>query len=183
VWRWGWPVFVAGALSILAAVAYTAGPWPLGYHGLGEVFVFVFFGIVAVTGTAFVQLGRLSAAALAASVPVGLLCAAILVANNLRDLATDAAAGKRTLAVRLGPARTRLLYQALLLAAAVAPLALWQAGWAGRRFWLPWLALPEFLALGHAAWWHRDPPALVAVLKRTARLHLAYGALLGASLV
>jgi 1,4-dihydroxy-2-naphthoate octaprenyltransferase len=183
VWRWGWPVFVAGALSILAAVAYTAGPWPLGYHGLGEVFVFVFFGIVAVTGTAFVQLGRLSAAALAASVPVGLLCAAILVANNLRDLATDAAAGKRTLAVRLGPARTRLLYQALLLAAAVAPLALWQAGWAGRRFWLPWLALPEFLALGRAAWWHRDPPALVAVLKRTARLHLAYGALLGASLV
>jgi 1,4-dihydroxy-2-naphthoate octaprenyltransferase len=183
VWRWGWPVLAAGALSILAGVAYTAGPWPLGYHGLGEVFVFVFFGVVAVTGTAFVQLGRISPAALAASIPVGLLCAAILVANNLRDVGTDAAAGKRTLAVRLGPARTRVLYEALLLAAVAAPAVLRQAGWAGRWFWLPWLALPEFVALGHAAWWHRDAPALVAVLKRTARLHLAYGALLGAGLV
>ncbi|MDR7483186.1 MAG: 1,4-dihydroxy-2-naphthoate polyprenyltransferase [Armatimonadota bacterium] len=182
VWRWGWPVLVAGALSILAGVAYTAGPWPLGYHGLGEVFVFLFFGVVAVTGTAFVQLGRISPVALAAAVPVGLLCAAILVANNLRDAATDAAAGKRTLAVRLGTAPTRVLYQVLLLAAVAAPLALRQAGLAGRWFWLPWLALPEFLTLGHLVWRRRDAPALVAVLKRTARLHLVYGALLGASL-
>jgi len=176
-------VLAAGALSILAGLAYTAGPWPLGYHGLGEVFVFLFFGVVATTGTAFVQLGRISPAALAASVPVGLLCAAILVANNLRDVASDALAGKRTLAVRLGPARTRVLYEALLAAVAAAPPVLQLADLAGRWFWLPWLALPEFLALGHAAWWYREPPALVAVLKRTARLHLIYGALLGASLL
>ncbi len=183
VLRWGWPVLAAGALSILAAVAYTAGPWPLGYHGLGEVFVFLFFGVVATTGTAFVQLGRISPAALAASVPVGLLCAAILVANNLRDVASDALAGKRTLAVRLGPALTRVLYEALLAAAVAAPPVLRLAGFAGRWFWLPWLALPEFLSLGHAAWRYREAPALVSVLKRTARLHLVYGALLGASLL
>src|SRR3990172_2197647 len=108
--RYGWPVAVVGALAIAAGLAYTNGPWPIGYHGLGELFVFVFFGVVAVVGTTYVQTGGISPLALAASVPVGLTCSAILVLNNLRDIDTDGAAGKRTLAVRVGPSATRMLY-------------------------------------------------------------------------
>ena len=181
--RYGWPVLVAGLLSIASGLAYTGGPWPLGYHGLGELFVFVFFGVVAVVGTTYVQTGAISTLALAASVPVGLTCSAILVLNNLRDIDTDRAAGKRTLAVRIGAPATRVLYEVCLLLAVVGPAALRLAGLTGRWFWLPWLALPEVLYLGHIVWWRRDAPALIAGLKRTARLHLVYGILLAASLL
>jgi len=102
VWMAGWPVAVVGAVSILAAVTYTGGPWPFGYHGLGEVAVFGFFGVVAVVGTDYVQTLALSGRALAASVPVGALATAILVVNNVRDIESDRRAGKRTLSVRLG---------------------------------------------------------------------------------
>lgn len=183
VTRYGWPVLVAGLLSIGSGLAYTGGPWPLGYHGLGELFVFVFFGVVAVVGTAYVQTGGPSALALAAAVPVGLLCSAILVINNLRDIDTDRAAGKRTLAVRMGPSATRALYLCCLAAAVVAPAALRLAGLTGRWFWLPWLALPEILYLGHLVWRRRAAPSLIAGLKRTARLHLVYGVLLAASIM
>ncbi len=183
VTRYGWPVLVAGLLSIGSGLAYTGGPWPLGYHGLGELFVFVFFGVVAVVGTAYVQTGGPSALALAAAVPVGLLCSAILVINNLRDIDTDRAAGKRTLAVRMGPSATRALYLCCLAAAVVAPAAMRLAGLTGRWFWLPWLALPEILYLGHLVWRGRDAPSLIAGLKRTARLHLVYGVLLAASIM
>jgi 1,4-dihydroxy-2-naphthoate octaprenyltransferase len=179
--RHGWPVLVAGLLSIASGLAYTGGPWPLGYHGLGELFVFVFFGVVAVVGTTYVQTGAISTLALAASVPVGLLCSAILVLNNLRDIDTDRAAGKRTLAVRIDAPATRVLYEVCLVLAVVAPAAMRLAGLTGRWFWLPWLALPEVLYLGHIVWWRRDAPALTAGLKRTARLHLVYGILLAAS--
>ena len=181
--RYGWPVLVAGLLSIASGLAYTGGPWPLGYHGLGELFVFVFFGVVAVVGTTYVQTGAISTLALAASVPVGLTCSAILVLNNLRDIDTDRAAGKRTLAVRIGAPATRVLYEVCLVLAVVAPAAIRLAGLTGRWFWLPWLALPEVLYLGHIVWWRRDAPALIAGLKRTARLHLVYGILLAASLL
>jgi 1,4-dihydroxy-2-naphthoate octaprenyltransferase len=100
VWVGGWPILVVGLLSILSGIAYTGGPWPLGYHGLGDLFVFVFFGVVAVTGSAYLQTGQLEPFALLASVPVGMLVTAILVVNNLRDVETDRAAGKRTLADR-----------------------------------------------------------------------------------
>ncbi|MBI3998255.1 MAG: 1,4-dihydroxy-2-naphthoate polyprenyltransferase [Armatimonadetes bacterium] len=179
--RHGWPVLVAGLLAIASGLAYTGGPWPIGYHGLGEVFVFVFFGLMAVVGTTYVQTGGVSTLAVAASVPVGLLCSAILILNNLRDIETDRAAGKRTLAVRIGGPATRVLYEAALAAAVIAPGALRLAGLTGRWFWLPWLALPEILFLGHLVWWRDDAPALVAGLKRTSRLHLAYGILLAAS--
>src|SRR5215208_496651 len=99
-WIGGWPIIAIGAFSILSGLAYTGGPFPLGYHGLGDVFVFIFFGIVAVTGTAYLQLGRWDPLAFSAAVAIGALTTDILVVNNLRDLPTDRNAGKRTLAVR-----------------------------------------------------------------------------------
>src|SRR5690242_19806256 len=110
----GWELLAVGAASILAGVLYTGGPRPYGYEGLGEVFEFLFFGIVAVTGSYFVQYEHLPWEAFVCAVPVGLLAAAILVVNNLRDIDTDRHAGKRTLAVRLGRERTRGLYAAML---------------------------------------------------------------------
>ena len=179
----GWPLLVAGVLSIASGLAYTGGPWPLGYHGLGEVFVFVFFGVVAVTGSAYVQLGEISTLALAASVPVGLLCTAILVLNNLRDIETDRAAGKRTLAVRMGAPATRALYLVCLVGGVAAPAVIRAAGLVGAWFWLPWLALPLMASLGRLAVGHSDAPALNRGLKRTAQMHLLYGALFAASLL
>ena len=121
-------LLVVGAACVAAGWFYTAGRRPYGYLGLGEVFVFVFFGLVATAGTAYVQTGRLTALALLASVPVGLLSTALLVVNNLRDIPGDALAGKRTLAVRLGDAGTRRLYVTLVLLAlaAVVPISAWR---------------------------------------------------------
>src|SRR5205814_10446864 len=110
----GWALLLIGAASILAGILYTGGPRPYGYEGLGEVFVFLFFGIVAVAGSYFVQVQRLDWEAFALAVPVGLLAAAILVVNNVRDIDTDRRAGKRTLAVRLGRPRTRTMFAAVV---------------------------------------------------------------------
>jgi 1,4-dihydroxy-2-naphthoate octaprenyltransferase len=118
----GWPVIAIGVASIAAGFAYTGGPWPLGYHGLGEVTVAIFFGGVAVCGTAFVQLHHVPPIAYVAAIPVGALAAAILVVNNLRDRHGDARAGKRTLAVRMGRGNTIALYAALVFAAHLATL-------------------------------------------------------------
>jgi 1,4-dihydroxy-2-naphthoate polyprenyltransferase len=120
----GWELLLVGAASILAGVLYTGGPRPYGYEGLGELFVFLFFGIVAVTGSYFVQTEDLRWEAFALAVPVGLLAAAILIVNNVRDVETDRRAGKRTLAVRLGRGRARRLFAGMLLLAFAAPLAL-----------------------------------------------------------
>ncbi|HVV83555.1 MAG TPA: 1,4-dihydroxy-2-naphthoate polyprenyltransferase, partial [Kofleriaceae bacterium] len=130
----GWPVVAIGAASIAAGVLYTGGPWPLGYHGLGDVFVLAFFGVVAVAGTAYVQLGRVPALAWWLAVPVGAVATAILVVNNLRDREQDARAGKRTLAVRFGRRFALGEYAALLAVAHAVPLGLAAAG-------RPWLAL------------------------------------------
>ena len=113
----GWELLLVGAASIVAGVLYTGGPRPYGYEGLGELFVFLFFGIVAVAGSFFVQTETLVWEAFALAVPVGLLAAAVLVVNNVRDLDTDRRAGKRTLAVRLGRERTRALYAAMVYGA------------------------------------------------------------------
>jgi 1,4-dihydroxy-2-naphthoate octaprenyltransferase len=169
-------LFVVGAAAIAAGWFYTGGPRPYGYAGLGEAFVFVFFGVVATAGSTYVQTEELTGLALAASVPVGCLATALLVVNNLRDIPGDTEVGKRTLAVRLGDHRTRLLYVGLLVAAFVAvPLV---AGLGGRPFGALALAAivlaqkPVVQVLGGAR-----GPALIPVLGATGRVQLAFGIL------
>jgi 1,4-dihydroxy-2-naphthoate octaprenyltransferase len=130
----GWPIVAIGLASVAAGVAYTGGPWPLGYHGLGDVFVMAFFGQVAVCGTAYVQLGHVPALAWWLSLPVGAVATAVLVVNNLRDRETDARAGKRTLAVRFGRGFALGEYAGLMLLAHVVPVVVAVRG-------LPWCAL------------------------------------------
>jgi 1,4-dihydroxy-2-naphthoate polyprenyltransferase len=168
----GWPVVAIGLVAIAAAVAYTGGPYPLGYHGLGDAMVMLFFGFVAVGGTAFVQLGSLPALAVAAAVPVGALATAILVVNNLRDRAGDAVAGKRTLAVRLGARGARVEYAALLAAAYAVPVAL--AAWRGELLLAaPIVTAPWAVRLA-ASVGRRDGAALNPCLPATARLLLVH---------
>ncbi|HQY29825.1 MAG TPA: 1,4-dihydroxy-2-naphthoate polyprenyltransferase [Thermomicrobiales bacterium] len=119
--RGGWPILLLGLLAIICAIAYTGGPFPLGYNGLGELFVFIFFGLVGVAGSAYVQTGNLTWLAIVASLPIACLATAIIVVNNLRDIESDKAAGKHTLAVRLGRLRTIREYDLLLLIAFVIP--------------------------------------------------------------
>ncbi len=132
--RGGWPIFALGIAAIICAVAYTGGPWPLAYLGLGEVFVFLFFGLAAVTGTAYIQTKELTALALVTAIPVGALAVGILIVNNLRDIDTDRAAGKKTLAVRLGKRNTQFEYGLMLIIAAATPVVMWAVGWLD--FWV-----------------------------------------------
>jgi 1,4-dihydroxy-2-naphthoate polyprenyltransferase len=179
----GWELLVVGAASILAGVLYTGGPRPYGYEGLGEVFVFLFFGIVAVTGSYFVQTEELAWEAFALAVPVGLLAAAILVVNNVRDLETDRRAGKRTLAVKLGPRRARRLYAVLVLCAFVlAPLP-WALGSLSGWLLLPWLALPLVPPLVRTVAERTDGPSLNGALARTGLLQLVFCVLLSAGIL
>jgi 1,4-dihydroxy-2-naphthoate octaprenyltransferase len=174
----GWPVLAVGILSILAALTYTGGPWPFGYHGLGDLAVFLFFGVVAVVGSHYVQTAVVSPAALAASLPVGALATAILVVNNLRDLESDSRAGKRTLAVRLGLTGTRCEYAALVGGAFLCPLAYWLGGLRSAWVLLPVLVLPRALALVRAVCGARKGAELNAALSDTARLMAIFSLLL-----
>lgn len=167
----GWKVVALGLLAMACAVAYTGGPVPLGYHGLGDLLVLSFFGFAAVCGTTFVQIGRVPAEGLWAAVPVGALATAMLVVNNLRDRAGDAACGKRTIAVRLGARAARLEY-ALLIAVAYAVPAGAAIALGKPLHALPVLAAPWGAALARAVW-RRDGRALNPCLPATARLLLA----------
>ena len=179
----GWLLLVVGAASILAGVLYTGGPRPYGYEGLGEVFVFLFFGIVAVAGSYFVQSKHLHWEAFALAVPVGLLAAAILVVNNFRDIDTDRRAGKRTLAVRLGRERTRNLYAVMIyLAYALVPVT-WLFGPLKPWVLLPWLSLPGAASLVRLVRNHTDGPSLNQALAQTGMLQLAFCMLLSAGLL
>jgi 1,4-dihydroxy-2-naphthoate octaprenyltransferase len=178
----GWQLLIIGVASILAGVLYTGGPRPYGYEGLGEVFVFLFFGVVAVAGSFFVQLRDYDWEAFALAVPVGLLAAAILVVNNVRDIDTDRRAGKRTLAVRLGRERTRTLYAltvglpyACVLVIALAHFTLWLL--------LTWLTLPLAARLIRTVRSHSDGPTLNGALAGTGRLQLILCVLLSAGLL
>ena len=166
----GWKVVALGLLAMACAVAYTGGPVPLGYHGLGDALVLLFFGFAAVCGTAFVQLGRVPAEALWAAIPVGALATAILVVNNLRDRNGDAACGKRTLAVRLGARGARLEY-ALLVAIAYAVPAAAAVSRGELLLALPLLTVPWGAGLARAVW-RRDGRALNRYLPATAQLLL-----------
>jgi 1,4-dihydroxy-2-naphthoate polyprenyltransferase len=172
-------LLLVGAAAIAAAVLYTGGPRPYGYVGLGELAVLLFFGVVATCGSAYVQLGRVPASALAASVPVGLGAVALLLANNVRDLDGDRAAGKRTLAVRLGRDRARDLFAAVVAGIFLAAALL---GLARPPVLVTLAALP--LAVGPVRLVRRrsDGPGLLAALAGTARLQLAVGLLLAAGL-
>jgi 1,4-dihydroxy-2-naphthoate octaprenyltransferase len=179
----GIPILGLGIASVVAALAYTGGPWPYGYRGLGEPLVFVFFGLVAVAGTAYLQTGQLGALPLAAAIPVGTLVTGILVVNNLRDIDTDRAAGKRTLAVQFGPRFARAEYVACLVAAWAVPAALLLLGSrVGPLVLLPFAAMPLAISLVRAVYSEGDPRRLNGVLRGTARLGLVFALLFGAGL-
>ncbi|WP_419945973.1 1,4-dihydroxy-2-naphthoate polyprenyltransferase [Candidatus Poriferisodalis sp.] len=170
-----WWLVVAGAASILAAWYYTGGRRPYGYRGLGELFVFVFFGLVATAGSAFVQDARLTLLGIAASVPVGLGSVALLISNNLRDLPTDSQVGKRTLAVRMGDPPTRVMYVVIVIGMVFSPMYL--------SLLRPWtmLGLAAFafaVAPMRTVLKGATGPALVTVLAATGRLQIVVGALL-----
>jgi len=176
------PVLLAiGAASIVAGVLYTGGPRPYGYEGLGEVFVFLFFGIVAVSGSYYVQIQELPWPIFALAVPVGLIASAILVVNNVRDVDTDRRAGKRTLAVRLGRDRARMLYTGML-GAAYASLAVIGAGLC---WWvlLPLATLPLAARLISTVRERTDGPSLNGALAGTGMLQLAFCVLLSAGVL
>lgn len=175
-WVRGWPVLVIGAFAIASAIAYTGGPYPLGYHGLGEVFVFLFFGVTAVVGTYWVQVGTAPATVWLMSVPMGLLIVAIIVVNNLRDIEQDRAAGKHTLTVRIGARVTMWEYTScvvgayLIVCGAVAAAAL-----------TPWTllvfaSLPIAYAATRTVFTKAGTP-LNAALARTGQLSLAFAVL------
>lgn len=178
----GWPIAVLGVLAIVSGWAYTGGPWPLGYYGLGDAFVFLFFGLVAVVGTYFVQAGATSPLVWLASLPVACLVTAILVVNNVRDRATDQRAGKHTLAVRFGDRFGRNEFHALTALAYTMPLLLWLGG-SSAWVLMTWVTLPEGWALVRGMETSREGPALNAILRRTARLHLGFGLLLALGLL
>jgi 1,4-dihydroxy-2-naphthoate octaprenyltransferase len=167
-------LLVVGAAAIAAGWFYTGGPMPYGYYGFGELFVFVFFGLVATAGTTYVLIEQLTGLALIAGSAVGCLACALLVVNNLRDIPTDAAAGKRTLAVRLGDRATRRMYVALIAGAfAIAALAALARPWALLTMAVVPLAVAPVRAVREQA----IGPELIAVLAATGRLQLAFGAL------
>jgi 1,4-dihydroxy-2-naphthoate octaprenyltransferase len=179
----GWQLLLVGAASIAAGVLYTGGPKPYGYEGLGELFVFLFFGVVAVVGSYYVQVEHLRWEAFALAVPVGLLAAAILVVNNVRDIETDRRAGKRTLAVRLGRERTRRLYAAMLLLAFLAPVVIWAAGGLSYCILLPILAVPLAIPLLRAVGTRTDGASLNEALAGTGKLLAVYSLLLSAGVL
>jgi 1,4-dihydroxy-2-naphthoate octaprenyltransferase len=180
-WVGGVPILVLGIVSILSGLAYTGGPFPLGYHGLGDLFVFVFFGLAAVCGTYYLQAHAVTWFAVLVALPIACLATAILTVNNLRDVATDARAGKRTLAVRLGPAAARGEFLAMLAIAFATPVALLASGMAHAWILLPLVALPLAIAPTRRVLGMSGAPLNLA-LAETARLQLAFGLLLAAGL-
>ena len=162
-WLGGWPIIIIGLAAILSAIAYTGGPFPLGYYGLGDLFVFIFFGLASVAGTYYVQAGFVSSAAWWMTIPPGLIITAILVVNNLRDLENDRKAGKRTLAVILGEQATKTQYLICMIAAyLVLPLAAWMGiiPWSSL---LAWFSLPLALRATRLVFTQRGRPLNAAL--------------------
>lgn len=181
-WVGGWPIVIVGLASLACAVLYTGGPYPLAYHGLGDVFVFVFFGLVAVGGTCWVQGGVYPGDTWLVGAAMGALITDILVVNNLRDIDTDARAGKRTLAVRLGASGTKVEFVALLVVAFLAPVVgFLRMGWPpatlATLLVLLFAVAPVRRVLGHT-----HPAELLPALGQTARVVALYGATLGITL-
>src|SRR6056297_1094031 len=192
----GVPILVIGLASVAAGIAYTGGPYPLGYHGLGDVFVFVFFGVIAVTGTYYVQAaallsgwfpvgipeGTVTLAAVVASLPIAALSTNILVVNNLRDREEDASTGKRTLAVRFGYRFSRLQFAGLAGLAYVVPVWLWLAEGFGLTVLLPLVTLPIAAVLTRTIWTKTSGAALNPALETTGKLLAVHALLFGIGL-
>jgi 1,4-dihydroxy-2-naphthoate octaprenyltransferase len=175
-WVRGWPVLVIGGLAIASAIAYTGGPYPLGYHGLGEVFVFLFFGVTAVVGTYWVQVGTAPPVAWLMSVPMGLLIVGIIVVNNLRDIEQDRAAGKRTLTVRIGTRATMWEYAACIAGAYLVVVGAVAAGMLTPWTLLVFASLPIAYVSTRTVFTQAGTP-LNAALARTGQLSLAFAVL------
>lgn len=178
----GWPILAAGVASIIAALCYSGGPYPLGSHGLGDLLVFLFFGIVAVCGTYYVQALSLSSIVLWTSAPVGLLITGILVVNNLRDIETDQRAGKKTLAVMLGKRWTRIEYILLLVISYLIPIPLVWKGEASAWVLLIFVTLPMAYSMVRRIC-SEEGPALNGALAGTATLTLVFSLLLSVGIV
>lgn len=178
----GWPIIVIGLASIACAIAYTGGPYPLGYNGLGELFVFIFFGLVAVVGTYYVQALNTTALAWWVAIPIGMLAVGILAVNNLRDLPTDRKVGKRTIAVRVGQQGARMEYYILIAVTYAVPLVIWLLGLATPFVLLSWLSFPLAWPLIQIVR-TQEGRVLNKVLAGTGRLELVYSLLLAAGLI
>ena len=177
----GWPIILIGLASIGAALAYTGGPWPFGYHALGDVFTFVFFGLVATVGTYFVQADETATVPWMAAIPMGCSVTAILVVNNLRDIPTDRLSGKNTLAVVMGDRLTRAWFVLLAVGGVAAAALVWPAG-ASPVVLISLGALVPLVAPLRAVLGGASGAPLNQALKQTARFHLALGALLALGL-
>ncbi len=176
----GWPVVAIGLSSILATIFYTGGPRPYGYIGLGELFVFIFFGVVAVTGTYFVQALTFTTTAFMLSLPMGFLSVAILVVNNLRDIDTDRQSGKKTLAVRFGETGARRELAVMFICAALVPILLIELHLCGMGVLGASFAMIPAVPLMKTVYRTNDGPTMNRVLAQTARLQLIYAVILAA---
>jgi 1,4-dihydroxy-2-naphthoate octaprenyltransferase len=179
----GWQLLLIGVASIIAGVLYTGGPRPYGYEGLGEVFVFLFFGIAAVAGSYFAQVRDFSWESLVLSAPIGLIAAAVLVVNNTRDIDTDRRADKRTLAVRIGRERSRRMYATMVLIAYPIALIPWLFGPLRAWLLLPFLTLPLAVGVIRIVSTHSDGPSLNRALAKTGQLQLFFCVLLSVGLL
>lgn len=179
----GWPIALIGIASVASGIAYTGGPYPLGYNGLGDLFVMIFFGFVAVCGTAFVQMGSVPELAWWAAIPVGCLTTAILVVNNIRDADTDVLCGKRTLAVRFGRSAARFEYVVLVAAAFAVPSFLVAEGHVDLPGLLCWLSAPAAILLVGKVTTSDDAQILNRCLKGSAGLLLLHGSLFALGLL
>jgi 1,4-dihydroxy-2-naphthoate polyprenyltransferase len=183
VWVGGWVILIIGLLSLFFGILYTGGPYPLGYNGLGDLFVFIFFGIVAVSGTYYVNTLEWSTLSFWASLPVGALCVNILVVNNLRDVEQDKMSGKRTLGVLLGESALKIEYLLMLSVAFIIPVILYHFFEFSIWIMLSYLSLPFARRLNNQVWYHEDKKSLNRTLERTAQFMLLYGVLFSAGTI
>ncbi len=183
VWIGGWIILFIGVLSLLFGIAYTGGPYPLGYNGLGDIFVFIFFGLIAVTGTYYVNALEWSFLSLIASVPVGALCVNILVVNNLRDIDQDRIVGKKTLGVLFGEFSLKIEYLAMILISLAIPIILYLLYSYSLWILLALLSIPLAINLLNQVWNHTDKKILNDTLENTAKYMLVFGIMFSIGLI
>lgn len=183
VYLGGWPVLLIGVLSLVFGIAYTGGPFPLGYNGLGDLFVFIFFGIIAVMGTYYVNALHWSAASFWASLPVGALSTNILAVNNLRDIEQDRPAGKKTIGVLFGEDALRWEYLLMLLVSFTVPAYFFLRLGFGPAIFIPFILIPPALYLLRVIWKEEDKRRLNKMLERTAQFLTLFGVLFSAGIL